>query len=409
VKLNSAEPLDLCYCTNIHPGEGWEAVNANIRRFAPALRARFAPAEKFGIGLRLSASEARGLLRGGRLEEFRSFLNAEGLYVALINGFPYGPFHGTAVKADVYAPDWREEARVQYTLDLAEVLKELLPEGLEGGISTSPLSYKRWLKAPRNVDWETMTLNLARVAEALVQIRRDTGQFIHLDIEPEPDCLIENSGELIWFFEGWLLPAGGSYLAKKLGVAKSEARRHLLDHIQTCFDCCHFAVEYEDPADALARIARTGIKVGRVQLSSALEVMLPDDPAQRARVGARLAPFAESTYLHQVIEKRGDCLHHFSDLGEALSEAAEHGASQWRIHFHVPLFTREYDGFCSTQSYVRKVLEIAISTPFTRRLEIETYTWDVLPSELKLDLLDSIGREYEWVLSQIGAARGAAG
>jgi hypothetical protein len=243
-----------------------------------------------------------------------------------------------------------------------------------------------------------------------VKIRRETGQFIHLDIEPEPDCLIENSGELIRFFEQWLLPAGGSYLAKKLGVGESEARRHLLDHIQTCFDCCHFAVEYEDPADALARIARTGIKVGRVQLSSALEVILPDDPAQRARARARLAPFAESTYLHQVIERRGDCLHHFSDLGEALWEAADPHAGQWRIHFHVPLFTREYDCFRSTQSYVRKVLEIAFRSPFTRHLEIETYTWDVLPSELKLDLLDSIGREYLWVLSQAGSAdRRAAG
>ena len=312
--------LHLCYCTNIHPGDSWAAVNANVRKFAPALRARFAPTGKFGLGLRLSARDARELLEGGRLDEFRSFLDAEGVYVALINGFPYGPFHGTVVKADVYAPDWREEARVRYTLDLAQVLRRLLPEGLDGGISTSPLSYKLWLMTPTHGDWETMTHNVARVAAALAEIRRETGRFIHLDIEPEPDCLIENSGEVVEFFERWLLPVGGAYLAARLGVDLAEAQRRLRDHVQICFDCCHFAVEYEDPLAALEKIAGAGIRIGRVQLSSALRVDLPPHPEQRAAVSGRLAPFAESTYLHQVVEKRGGCLHHFPDLGNALSE-----------------------------------------------------------------------------------------
>ena len=401
MQLDNNGFLQLCYCTNIHPGDNWAAVNANVRKFAPALRARLAPAGKFGLGLRLSARDARELLEGGRLEEFRSFLDAEGLYVALINGFPYGPFHKTVVKADVYAPDWREEARLSYTLQLAEILRRLLPEGLDGGISTAPLSYKPWLPAPKQTDWEAMTRNVARVAEELVRIRRQEGRFIHMDIEPEPDCLLENSEEVIEFFERWLLPVGGAYLATWLGVGLAEAERHLRDHIQICFDCCHFAVEYEDPSVALERINGAGIKVGRVQLSSALKVVLPDDPAERAKVAGRLTPFAESTYLHQVVERRGDCLHHFPDLGNALSQTSPSDASQWRIHFHVPLFTSGYDGFGSTQNYVRTVLEAAWTTRFTRHLEIETYTWDVLPAELKVDLLDSIGREYQWVLAQL--------
>ena len=401
MQLDNNGFLHLCYCTNIHPGDNWAAVNANVRKFAPALRAQLAPAGRFGLGLRLSERDARELLEGDRLEEFRSYLSAEGLYVALINGFPYGPFHKTVVKADVYAPDWREDARVRYTLDLAEILRKLLPEELDGGISTAPLSYKPWLPAPKQTDWEAMTRNVARVAEALVRIRRDHGRLIHMDIEPEPDCLLENSTEVIKFFRQWLLPVGGPYLAKELGVGLAEAQGYLRDHIQICFDCCHFAVEYEDPSAALERISRAGIKVGRVQLSSALKVVLPDDPAELAKVACRLIPFAESTYLHQVVERRSDCLHHFPDLVNALSEVPHADATQWRIHFHVPLFTSGYDGFGSTQTYVQRVLAAAWTTRFTRHLEIETYTWDVLPAELKVDLLDSIGREYRWVLAQL--------
>ncbi len=404
MRIDNEGFLHLTYCTNIHPGDGWEAVHANLRRFAPALKRRLAPADSFGLGLRLSARETGELLKDGRLEEFRSFLDAEGLYVALLNGFPYGSFHATVVKANVFAPDWRDDARVRYTLDLVEVLRKLLPVGLDGGISTSPLSYKPWVNAGNARDWETIIFNLARIAEALVRIRRDEGRFIHLDIEPEPDGLIENTDEVVEFFERRLLPAGGPLLANALGIGVDQARRSLLDHIQICFDCCHFAVEYEDPAAALRRLAGTGIRVGRIQLSSALRVALPEDPARRAEIAGRLRRFAESTYLHQVIERRGDGLHRFPDLGNALSEPPAPAATEWRIHFHVPLFTGEYEEFGSTQDYVRTVLAAALGTRSTRHLEIETYTWDVLPAELKVELAESIGREYQWVLAEIDAA-----
>src|SRR4029453_11415487 len=139
--------LHLTYCTNIHAADGWEAVYANIRQYATALKARFSPASPFGVGLRLSAREAGELLEGGRLIHFKAFLDDHGLYVAVINGFPYGPFHGTPVKASVYAPDWRDPARVSYTLDLIRILQALVPEAVDGGVSTAPLSYKPWMAA----------------------------------------------------------------------------------------------------------------------------------------------------------------------------------------------------------------------------------------------------------------------
>jgi hypothetical protein len=398
VQIDDAGLLHLTYCTNIHPADGWAAVFTTLRHFGPALKARLSPSRPFGLGLRLSARDARELLDGDCFEEFQAFLQAEGLYVAIINGFPYGPFHGTAVKANVYAPDWRDEARVQYTLNLVDILSQLLPDGLDGGISTAPLSYKPWMHGAPAADWTTISENVARIAERLVRLREDDGTFIHLDIEPEPDCLIETTDEAVAFFERRLLPEGGQYLAAALGVSVDQARGYLLEHIRLCFDCCHSAVEYEEPSAALARLAGAGIRVGRIQLSSALKVSFPTDPSHAADLANQLGAFSNSTYLHQVIEQCGDALQHFPDLPEALGNPPPAGC-QWRIHFHVPLFTSEYDGLRSTQDHVIDVLHAARDGQITRHLEIETYTWDVLPPALKSDLLDSIGREYDWVLS----------
>jgi len=388
----------LTYCTNIHPGEDWASVESTLREAGPSLKARLSPNQPFGLGLRLSALAAREAVEGGRVAGFREFLDANGLYVAVINGYPYGEFHGAAVKDQVFAPDWTTQARLSYTLDLLEVLRGLLPEGVDGGISTMPLSYKPWAdkEGHRFPQWDVIVRNLVKLAEAMVRLRRAEGKLVHLDIEPEPDGLIENTDEVVRFYAEWLLPVGGPLLAAALGVAEAEARQLLLDHIRICFDSCHIAVEYEDPAVALAKLRDAGIQIGRVQLSSALKVVLPDNTA-------RLAPFADSTYLHQVIEDRGVCLHHYPDLPQALAAPADPDAKQWRIHFHVPLFTAEYDGFQSTQEDVRAVLALAIRDGFTRHLEIETYTWDVLPAALKLDMLDSITREFQWVMAEVAA------
>lgn len=407
--LPSHPDFHLTYCTNIHPADGWEAVLSNVRRYAPALKARFSPDAPFGIGLRLSARDAAELRSRNHLTAFRELLDREGLYVAVINGFPYGPFHGTPVKASVYAPDWRHQARVRYTLDLIEILRAILPAGVDGGISTAPLSYKPWMAGADADAWSTIVRHVVRVAEALVAVRQRDGALIHLDVEPEPDCSIENTAETLEFFEQRLLPEGAPLLAAALGGTVAAAREHLLDHVRVCFDCCHFAVEFEDAAAAIDRLHAAGIKIGRVQLSSALDVAVPADGDAARAVVERLRPFADATYLHQVVERHdGGELRHYLDLADALEHAHERTPKDWRIHFHVPLFTAEYDRLRSTQAYVAEVLHRMLGTGATTHLEIETYTWDVLPGGLKLDLLESIAREYEWVLKTAAAAPGPA-
>ena len=392
----------LTYCTNIHPGEEWQQVFANLEKYVPNLKTQLAPDKPFGIGLRLADVAARQLLEKDALMQFKTWLVQQDLYVFTLNGFPYGGFHHQVVKDQVYAPDWSKKERLDYTLRLIKILAFLLPEGMEGSISTLPISYKPWFKEDKST-WEltlhSSTIHLALVAAEMARIRQQTGKLIHVDLEPEPDGLIENSTEVIEFFQNWLLPIGGAFLAKSLGISQELAEQRLLEHIRVCYDTCHFAVEYEEPLLVFKRFEAAGIQIGKIQISAALRVMIPQDLQQRSLIVKRLLPFAESTYLHQVIERRSDGrLHHYPDLVTALPELEKVDAQEWRIHFHVPIFIRDYQLLHSTQDDIIDVLDLLAKNNACEHLEIETYTWDVLPSEMKMDLLASIQREFEWVL-----------
>jgi len=400
--------LDLTYCTNIHPGETWKEARANVEQFGRELKTSLSPEQPFGIGLRLSALAAEELLQGGELDEFKSFLDSNGLYVALLNGFPFGSFHCVAIKSAVFSPDWSDDARLQYTLNLVRILARLLPAGMDGGISTSPLSYKPWL-TPDGIGPEGLArivTNLVSAADAMARVRQETGCVIHLDIEPEPDGLVENTSELIRFFEEQLLPVGAPLLAESMRVSLHQARQLLLEHIRVCFDTCHMAVEYEDAAEAFVQLADRSIKIGRIQVSSALCAEFDRTGATREQVLSQLEPFAESVYLHQVIERSANgALHHYPDLGEALESARKSEAREWRIHYHVPIFTGDYGLLSSNQETNRGILAAVLRDGITSHLEIETYTWDVLPAALKAELIPSIVREYQWVLSELSSAR----
>lgn len=405
MQLRDDDFFHLTYCSNIHPGESWIETFTNLEVYVPALKRVLRPDAPFGIGLRLSDRASRELLDVGHLERFRTWLEAQDLYVFTINGFPYGGFHGTVVKDAVYRPDWTTRERVDYTNRLARILAQILPHGVDGGISTSPVSYKRW-HDPAAYDqvFEAAARNLADVALGLAEIRSLTGRFIHIDIEPEPDCLIENTLETASFFEQWLLPEGGRYLSETLGIPVSEAHDLLLDHVQVCYDACHFAVEYEDPAYALARLTGMGIRIGKIQLSSAVKVEIPSDPDAWADVRDHLERLAESTYLHQVVARQADgSFERFADLPDAL--AADPGnAVEWRIHFHVPVFVDGFGPLSSTRTELEACLRLAHEQRITPHLEIETYTWEVLPDALKTRLSSSLLREYDWVLSVLEGA-----
>jgi hypothetical protein len=394
--------FQLTYCTNVHAAGSWAEVLANLERFVPPLKARFSPDRPFGIGLRLSSIDSIDLLTNDNLAQFRTWLTDHGCYVSTMNGFPYGPFHETVVKENVHAPDWRQEERVDYTLRLAMILAAILPDGEEGGISTSPLSYAGWVERNDRDAIEAMSWNVLRVAEFLIRHRITTGQVIHLDIEPEPDGRLGNMAELIDWFEEWLLPLGTRSLSERLSMSLEDAQQQILEHVRVCFDTCHVSLGYEDPRLILDRFSDVGIKVGKIQVSSALDIDLPPAGRERIPVDVALEPFDEPTYLHQVIQRNVDGeLVRYPDLPAALPHIQDERAVEWRVHFHVPIFVEHYATFGSTQQTILETLALVKERRFTDQLEIETYTWDVLPPAMKEELGSSIAREYEWVLNAI--------
>ena len=385
-------PHHLTYCTNIHPAHGFAEVWESLERHALPLKASLSPDAPFGIGLRLSGEESREILQGDTLARFKAWLDKHGLYVFTMNGFPHGPFHGQPVKAQVHAPDWRTDERVDYTVRLAQSLAELLPDSMTGGISTSPLSYKAWVDETDAAMWQHLTRNVVQVTEYLAKLHAERGVLIHLDLEPEPDGLLENMGELTEFFRRWLLRDGAEMLSERLGISVDTAKEALLRHVQVCFDTCHVALAYEEPADVLAQFEALGIRVGKVQLSSALE--LPPGRADETR--RALEPYDEPVYLHQVIQQNKDgSLTRFPDLPEALS-ALPQDAARWRVHFHVPVFLEHAGAFGTTQKTILETLKLHRQRPLSEHFEVETYTWSILPEALKLGLTASIERELSW-------------
>ncbi|MEO8185373.1 MAG: metabolite traffic protein EboE [Deltaproteobacteria bacterium] len=389
----------LTYCTNIHPGESWEQVFENVRTHVLAVKARVAPDRAFGVGLRLSAQAARSLREPDRLAAFRQFLDQHQLYVFTINGFPYGPFHAEPVKAAVYRPDWREQERARYTSDLSWLLAELLPEGSSGSISTVPGGFKADLAGPEHV--ARIAQQLLEQALELHRLYRTSGRLVTLALEPEPCCLLETIDETLRFFEDQLWSRRSrSWLAEQLGVSLDAAEQILRRHLGVCLDTCHAAIEFESADETLDRLSGAGIGIFKIQLSTGLRLPEPSVESLRA-----LSAYDEPVYLHQVVaQSRSGQLLRFTDLPEALGDREARAAAEWRVHFHVPLYRAELGAFGNTQAFLARVLERQRQSPVSTQLEVETYTWDVLPPEQRVGgVVASIARELDWVQARLGA------
>ena len=403
--MNLGAGVHLTYCSNIHPGESWADVRSNFDRYVVAVRDRLMPEGGFGIGLRLSARAAAELSVPAVLTEFREFLRRERMYVFTINGFPYGTFHGARVKEDVYLPDWRDPERLRYTNALADLLAELLPEpaagelAIEGSVSTVPGAFKPALEGAGDV--ARMVEHLLRHVAHLVALRARTGKLVALALEPEPHCFLETIAETVAFFERDLHgPAAISRTMALSGLDRDAAERALHDHLGVCLDLCHAAVEFEDAADCIRRLDEAGIRIHKMQISAGLRL-----PSLDAGSLAALRRFDDPVYLHQVVQRRSGSLLRFADLPAAL--ASLDGATadrEWRVHFHVPIFLAELAPFASTQSFVRDVLAIHRASPVSSHLEVETYTWDVLPEPFRSGSVDqAVARELAWVRTELGA------
>ncbi len=389
----------LTYCTNIHSGETWTDHFGQLKQYIPGIKKAISPIHPFGIGLRLSNTASLELQDKKSLNNFKQWLKQEDCYVFTMNGFPYGSFHNTTVKDQVHAPDWTTSERVQYTIRLGKILADLLPRNIEGGISTSPLSYRLWHHANQTSSvFETATIHVLQVVEEMIRIKKTTGKVLHLDIEPEPDGLLESGDEFFNWYLNYLLPLGIVYLKDRFEYSEEEAKQVIKEHVQLCYDICHFSIGFENPKKVLQMAFNHGIRIGKIQISAALKASLVNNDSRNSVINA-FKEFNEPTYLHQVIALQNDGrLKRFSDLPDALEKANDFSTIEWRSHFHVPLFIENYGILQSTQSDIVQVLTQQKGQPFSTHIEIETYTWEVLPSELKMPLSQSIIREMQWVL-----------
>lgn len=395
----------LTFCTNIFPGASWSAHFDHLKAEIPVIKQQLAPGQQFGIGLRVSNEASAELTKPDRLKEFQHWLRQNDCFVFTVNGFPFGNFHRTRVKDLVHAPDWATTERREYTLRLAQLLAALLPDGMEGSISTSPLSYKYWFaNEPEAMQQaiERSTKNIVQLVLQLYKLQQDTGKNIHIDIEPEADGLIESSVEFIDWYQAKLLPEGIGALNEEYGLSEAEATTIIKTHVQLCYDVCHFAVGFEEAEGVIRQLAKAGIRIGKWQLSAALKINL--DTGKEERLNA-LKAFDEPVYLHQVVaQKEAGSLLRYRDLPDAFADAEAMEALQWRSHFHVPLFIKDYGVLQSTQEEIVKVLQLQKEKRLSPYLEVETYTWEVLPEALKLPLSESVIREMKWVMDHMKSA-----
>jgi Xylose isomerase-like TIM barrel len=362
----------LAYSTNVHPAETWSETLRALEQVTLPVRAAVARNESFGIGLRLSDRASRELSEPQTLAGFRGWLDANDCYVFTINGFPFGKFHGGPVKERVFVPDWTSSERLDYTNRLFDILAALLPNDIEGSVSTLPGSFKEFVRDHGQI--EAIQRNLSRCVDHITALSEKFDRQLHLGLEPEPFGLLENTAETLRFFESLCS-----------------------DHLGVNYDACHFAVEYEDPLESLRALQAAGIRISKLHLSSALRCV----PASESK--ARLRSFADDIYLHQVIARTPDgALRRYKDLPLALAQ--DEPAEEWRIHFHVPLYAEVREPLSTTIDHVTGTLDwLAMNPRGCSHLEMETYTWEVLPRPLRsATLADQLTREYEWVLARLG-------
>jgi hypothetical protein len=388
----------LSYSTLVHAGDTWAEMRDSVHEFVPQVKARFSPNDAFGVSLRISASSAKTLTdEPAERESLKAFLAENDLYVYTVNAFPYGPFKGGSVMERVYEPDWTTDARVEYTNSVADILADITPVTMSPSIQTAPLAFKP--KVTDEAYVALFTTNMFRVVAHLIELEATTGHRIKLALEPEPACYLESTDETVTFFkERVFAPAGIAELASIAHVAISEAEGLMRRHLGVVFDIGHQSVGFEDIPESLTKLVNAGIPIFKLQEAAALWVKdLTLDVVPQLRV------FTDTIYLSQTTMRQDGTVTKFLNLGEALDAfEADPKPTEIRTHFHVPVFLGELGPFVTTRHTMVDALKMHRETPLSDHLEIETYTWDVLPEHLKTgDIVDYVTRELEFVRDEL--------
>jgi sugar phosphate isomerase/epimerase len=395
---DGAELGHLTYSTLVHQTDNWDQLWQSVNTFLPQVKARVAPDQKFGVCLRTSAPSAEMLSQDPtKRADLKKFFADQDLYLYTANAFVYGVFKKQVIKEEVYEPDWRTPERREYTKQVADLLADLAPEGVNPSIQSAPLGFK-----PRVTGDDVVTAytdNVIDVVAHLVGLEKKTGKTVTLGLEPEPRCYLETTDETITYFKNHLFSgATAGKLAKATGLNEADAAAAMKKHMGVVFDIGHQAVGYEDIPASLQKLVDNGVQI--VKLQEAASMYIPD---VNQKIVDALQSFAKTIYLSQTCQKKDGQMTWFLNLEDAFEDwYTNPGAREWRTHFHVPVFLDDLGAFGTTRFALEQALAFHKKTPLSTHLEIETYTWDVLPDRLKTgDIVEYVTREIDWVKGQL--------
>jgi sugar phosphate isomerase/epimerase len=378
---------EIGYCGNVHPAISVDQLMANLQQHTAEVKRLIGADGRMPFGIWVSATALEQLQSRESLLRLKATLEQNQLVPFTINGFPFGDFHQAVVKRSVYLPDWTSSQRLDYTLRLADLHHELLPPDAVSTISTLPLGWPadEWADkaSPPEGFFKRCAENLITCARELDRRYQQTGRRHIVCIEPEPGCVLDCCGDVVNFFERYLFSSNQTVVRKHIGV---------------CHDICHSAVMFESQDEAIAAYANAGIQVGKIQVSSAVEVDFDRlDVAGRKEAREQLSGFNEPKYLHQTsVQDASGKREFFVDLPEAL--AADINTGVWRVHFHVPIFYQGSGLIGTTQPCIGQCLEAMrkhnVDAP---HFEVETYAWPVLPKGIFAGTLtEGIAEEIRW-------------
>ncbi|HFL8824107.1 MAG TPA: metabolite traffic protein EboE [Candidatus Azoamicus sp. OHIO1] len=394
--INNQHKYNLTYCLNVFKSKNWEETLYNIKIFVSNIKKTY-PNKEIGIGLCISNSISKELIKKRNLLDLIILIKNENIYIPSINGFVYKKFHQKSIKDKIYIPEWTSNSRILYTKLLIKILKELLPKNVNGSITTLPISYKPWInKKNKTYIFYKSSINISKIIDILININKKYKKLIHLDIEPEPNCLIENSKEIVRFYKLWLLPIGSDYLRNKYNIEKKIAIALIKDHIKICYDICHFSTNFEKTTTIIKLLTKEKIKIGRIQISSAIKIKTPKKKEKFKKIINKISHLSYSPFLHQTVEKNNNQIKKFIDIKYAIKTIKKNKKSEWRIHCHLPIYLKKYSILETTNKDTKSVLKNLINNKITNHIEIETYTYNVISPNS--DIMASIIKEYNWVI-----------
>jgi hypothetical protein len=373
--------FNLSYCLNAFDfTSDWKYTLTEIDRCFNTVRemSGFSSDKMTGLGFWTSEFFLELMRDPDNFRYLQEFLEKRNYYISTVNAFPYGVFHNQPVKDKVYMPNWLNEKRVDFTIKAAEFLEKFLPDGGSGSISTLPGAYRRHIRDYNGDSLRLIARNLEKTAEYLAYLYEKTGKKIRLGIEMEPDCIWETPDEFAGFYKKYMLP-----------------NRYSREYIGVCYDTCHQELIENGPGAGLEILERYEIPVVKIQLSAALQI-------QNGAKFADIKEFDEPVYLHQTRifnEKNGTICETFSDIPELRSYSGDDVTL--KCHFHLPLFwDSDNTSFKSARKELLAVIRYIKANPgFCRDLEIETYTYSVLPDCVDFRSIGSaVSKEYDWVV-----------